>query len=76
MSALSPTKLTNLRMLEFASLKLGPLSDQMMFLGGCTTALFITDQATPDVRVTVDVDCIIDAASRQAYYKLSNALLK
>ncbi len=76
MSELNPTKLANLRMLEFAALKLGPLSEQMVFLGGCTTALFITDNAAPDVRVTVDVDCIVDVASLQAYQKIEAGLIK
>ena len=70
------TKLANLRMLEFAAIKLGPLNKQIVFLGGCTLALFITDNAAPDVRATLDVDCIIDVASPQEYHKVEAALLK
>ncbi len=33
----------NLRMLEFVARKLGPLNDEVVYLGGCSTALFITD---------------------------------
>ena len=50
----------NLRMLEFVARKLGPLNEEVIYLGGCTTALFITDPLSLDVRPTKDVDCIID----------------
>jgi len=38
-----------LSLLEFAVRKLGDISDGFVFLGGCSTALFITDPASPDV---------------------------
>lgn len=34
---------SNLRMLEFVARKLGELNDEVVYLGGCTTALFIND---------------------------------
>ena len=46
---------SNLAMLEFVARKLGTLNAEFVFLGGCTTALFITDPVVPDVRSTVDV---------------------
>ena len=58
-------KLANIRMLEFVAKRLDFLCDEVVFLGGCTTALFITDQAVPDVRYTLDVDCIVDVISFQ-----------
>jgi hypothetical protein len=36
-------KLANIRMLQFMAAKLGDLCEDLVFLGGCTTALFITD---------------------------------
>jgi len=33
--------------------RLGPLAEQMVFVGGSTTALFITDAAAADVRETL-----------------------
>ncbi|MFM7852904.1 MAG: hypothetical protein ACKO96_13540, partial [Flammeovirgaceae bacterium] len=60
--------------LEFAVQKLGNLKELFVFLGGCSTALFITDPASPDVRSTKDVDCIVDVASLTAYYKLEKQL--
>jgi hypothetical protein len=35
--------LANLRMLEFVAMKLGEIRNDVVFLGGCTTGLFITD---------------------------------
>ena len=62
-------KLTNLYMLEQVATQLGPLCNDIVFLGGCTTALFTTDSATPDVRYKLDVDCIVDVISRNQYHQ-------
>lgn len=67
-------RLQNIRMLQFMAEKLGPLCDDIVFVGGCTTALFITDEASPDVRYTFDVDCIVDVISSSDYYKLGKKL--
>lgn len=66
----------NLRMLEFVARKLGPLNDEVVYLGGCSTALFMTDSLLLDVRPTKDVDCIVDIVSRSEYYKFSKKLEK
>ncbi len=68
--------LANLRMLEFVAAKLGEIRDDVVFLGGCTTGLFITDPDFPDVRYTVDVDCIVDVISLNQYYQLEKKLTK
>src|SRR5947199_3909542 len=74
MKSNEPTSLVNIRMLQFVATKLGELCNQVVFLGGCTTALFITDTATPDVRYTLDVDCIVDVISLNHYYQLEKQL--
>src|ERR1700689_1303079 len=66
--------LANIRMLEFVATKLGAICDDVVFLGGCTTGLFITDSAFPDVRYTLDVDCIVDVISLNQYHKLEKKL--
>lgn len=66
----------NLRMLEFVARKLGPLNDEVVYLGGCSTALFITDSLLLDVRPTKDVDCIVDIVSRSEYYRFAKKLEK
>lgn len=64
----------NLAKLELVARKLGELKEEVVFLGGCTTALFITDPIAPDVRPTLDVDCIIDVISLGDYYKFGERL--
>ncbi|HAT1815615.1 TPA: hypothetical protein I8Z13_002112 [Legionella pneumophila] len=61
-------------MLEFVARKLGELNDEVVYLGGCTTALFINDPLSLDVRPTLDVDCIIDVLSLGQYYKFEEKL--
>jgi hypothetical protein len=69
-------KLANLSMLEFVAAKLGNICNEVVFLGGCTTAIFITDLGAPDVRYTLDVDCIVNVISLSQYYELENKLQK
>lgn len=67
-------KLANLRMLEFVAIKLGDIRKDVVFLGGCTTGLFISDPIVPDVRYTLDVDCIVDIISLKQYHQLEKKL--
>jgi predicted nucleotidyltransferase len=71
---LGSRSIAQLAMLEYASRKLGDLNNDFIFLGGCAAALFITDPASPDVRSTMDVDCIVDVLSLNDYYKLEKRL--
>jgi len=64
----------NIEILEFAVAQLGKLADEMVFLGGCATGLLITDPAAPTIRVTKDVDAIVQVVSKADYYKLSDKL--
>jgi len=41
---------SNLAMLEIVARKLGELNDEVVYLGGCSTALFINDPLSLDVR--------------------------
>ena len=54
---------------------LRPVLDELVFVGGCTTGLLITDPAASGVRPTKDVDAIVDAASYAKYAALSDRLL-
>jgi hypothetical protein len=42
---------------------LTPVLDELVFVGGCTTGLFLTDPAAGGVRPTKDVDAIVDVAT-------------
>jgi len=64
----------NLAMVRRVAECLGELRDQVVSLGGAATALLITDSAAPDVRATIDVDLIVEMASRGDYYRFAKAL--
>lgn len=64
----------NMLILELAVARLGPLTDEMVFLGGCATGLLLTDPAAPPIRVTQDVDVVTEAASLDDYQRLSKRL--
>ncbi len=64
----------NLEILMLAVNELGGLADEMVFLGGCATGLLITDNAAPPIRVTRDVDAIVQVMSLREYYQLSEKL--
>lgn len=63
-------------MLETVAKALGPeLGNRLVFVGGCTTALFITDPVTlEDVRATDDVDLIMDILSHGNWIELQESL--
>jgi len=65
-----------LQMLQTVAEALGShLRERLVFVGGCTTALFITDEITlEDVRATDDVDLIVDLAGYSAWAKLQDQL--
>ncbi len=64
----------NLDILIEAVEQLGAVADEMVFVGGCATGLLITDLAAPPIRVTRDVDAIVQVVSRASYYQLSDKL--
>lgn len=64
----------NRQLLEAAANVLRPLLDELVFLGGCATGLFLTDPAAAGLRPTKDVDTITEVASYAEYAKLSERL--
>lgn len=62
-------------MVQHVAGKLGNLLEKVVFLGGSATALLITDPAAPDVRMTQDVDVIVEAATWLEYHHLEQELL-
>jgi hypothetical protein len=46
----------NIEILENALLLLGPLADEMVFIGGCPTVLLITDPGANPIRATIDFE--------------------
>lgn len=64
----------NLEILMQAVDQLGELVDELVFIGGCTTGLLITDSAAPPIRVTRDVDAIVEVSSLRDYHQFANKL--
>ena len=57
----------NVDLLERVAARLLHLRERVVFLGGATTSLFVTDAATPPMRPTDDVDVIVEVASTMEY---------
>ena len=51
---------------------LAPVLDELVFVGGCTTGLFITEPAAAGIRTTRDVDAIVDVTSYAKYNALAD----
>jgi hypothetical protein len=53
---------------------LGPLREQVVFVGGCATGLLIDNPKLMDVRPTEDVDAIVEVASLASYHRFAERL--
>jgi hypothetical protein len=60
--------------LELAADILGPLLPELVFVGGATIHLWVTESTAPPVRATDDVDVICDVTTRTGYYRLGERL--
>jgi hypothetical protein len=58
----------SIELLEAASAALDDLLPEVIFVGGATMELWITDPGAPPVRPTKDVDVVVEVASRGAFY--------
>jgi hypothetical protein len=65
---------SNIELLKEVAKRLGPLLSEVVFVGGCTTGLFITDAAAAEVRPTFDVDVIAEITSYADYATFSERL--
>lgn len=64
----------NMKLLERTIKEIEPIIDDVVFVGGVTSFLYLTVPLT-DVRATVDVDLIIEAGVRE-YQKKERLLQK
>ncbi len=64
----------NLSMVERIATALGPLRERVVFVGGSATGLLITDPLAPPIRVTKDVDVIVEVATHSTYYQVEKEL--
>jgi len=58
----------SLELLELAATTLTDLLPEVVFVGGATVTLWITDPGAPPVRPTKDVDVIVEVTTQRAYY--------
>ena len=65
---------SNLDLLKHVAKRIGPLLPEVVFVGGCTTGLFLTDEAAAEVRPTFDVDVIAEITSYADYATFSERL--
>lgn len=68
------SKNPNLEMLEAVAQVLLPLNHEIVFLGGAATGLLLTDTAAPPIRITRDIDIIIEVVSLVAYHQFNKKL--
>ncbi len=64
----------NLELLTSVARLLRPMLGDLVFVGGCTTTLLITDTGAAEVRPTYDVDAIAEITSYSEYEKFSERL--
>lgn len=64
----------SIELLERGAAALGPLLDQVAFVGDATVALWITDPGAPAARPTKDVDVVIEVTTRSALHAFETAL--
>lgn len=60
----------NLAKVELVAQVLGPLRDQLVFVGGCAVGLLLTDPSAAPARVTYDVDLTVQVAALGDFYAL------
>lgn len=64
----------NFELLIRVTVALGDLRERLVFVGGCATALLISDPAAPPVRATHDVDVVVAIISLAEYHRLGQEL--
>lgn len=64
----------SLELLERAAQALEPVLGELVFLGGASIVLWITDPAAPPPRPTKDVDVVVEVTSRSAFHAFEERL--
>jgi nucleotide-binding universal stress UspA family protein len=61
-------------MIEAVAARLAGLINEVVFVGGATTALLVTDSAVTDIRPTYDVDLIVEVGTYARYTELEERM--
>lgn len=64
----------SIEMLEQAHEALGVLATEVVFLGGATLVLWMTDPAAPPPRPTKDVDVVVEVTTRASFHDFEGRL--
>jgi predicted nucleotidyltransferase len=64
----------NIDLLSGMAHAMGPLCEQVVFVGGCATGLLVSQPQVIDTRPTEDVDAIVQVASLVGYHALADQL--
>ena len=64
----------NFEMLKLALLSLEELSDEVVFVGGATTCLYVDPKIAEEIRPTEDVDCVVEVVNRSQFDKFQKKL--
>lgn len=73
---MKPTYQKHLAMLDVVATALGPLAQQVVFVGGAVVGLLLDDPGSALIRATLDVDLVVEAISNADYYKFGKQLKK
>ena len=63
-----------IEMLQKVARALGPLLDEVVFVGGTIPTLLVTDPAAPPIRPTEDVDFVVDSRSHRNHASFEKRL--
>lgn len=66
----------NFEMLKLAAKFLEDLKEEVVFVGGATTCLYVDQAISDEIRPTDDVDCVIEITSRNDFDKFQAKLRK
>ena len=61
-------------MVRLAARLLGPLRDEVVFVGGAVVGLLLTDPAAKEPRSTQDVDVVVEVGTTMDYYRLETTI--
>lgn len=64
------TENPNLAILELVAQALGPVCQDIVFVGGCATGLLLTQERPDRIRMTEDVDIVAKALTPQDYHAI------
>ena len=66
----------NLDILELVAHALGPVCEDVVFVGGCATGLLLTQERPDRIRITEDVDIIAQALTLHDYHAIESKVRK